>query len=203
MQQGKTFALVSDAGAPLISDPGFLLVREMIATGLEFTYIPGPSAVIAALVLSGLPTSPFTFCGFLPIATAARTAHLQQLAAQESHTFVLFESPERVLSLLREIGETMGDREVAVCRELTKLHEEVWRGRCSEVLTHAAAKKIQGEFTVVIAPGKAERTPMSDDAIRARYAHLLAEGQSRKDILKKLSKETGRSRNDLYDLLIK
>src|SRR5262249_42618460 len=122
MQKGKTFALVSDAGAPLVSDPGFLLTREMIAAGFEFTYIPGPSAVIAALVLSGFPTSPFTFCGFLPIAVAARTAYLKQLGGLESHTFVIFESPERVLSLLREIGETMGDREVAVCRELTKLH---------------------------------------------------------------------------------
>jgi 16S rRNA (cytidine1402-2'-O)-methyltransferase len=125
------------------------------------------------------------------------------LATLESHTFVLFESPERVLSLLREIGETMGDREVAVCRELTKLHEEVWRGRSSEVLAAAAAKKIQGEFTIVIAPGKADLVEMTDDAIRARYKQLLSEGQSRKDALKKLSKESGRSRNGLYDLLIK
>lgn len=202
MKAGRTFALISDAGTPLVSDPGFLLVREVIREQLTFTYIPGASAIITALVLSGLPVEPFSFFGFLPHSSAARNKLLTAIAILTDHTIVLFESPERVLGLLREVGETLGDRQVAVCREMTKMHEEVIRGRISEVITTIAQRKQQGEFTIVIAPGEETLVHMSDETIRIRFEQMLHEGLSRKDALKKLAKESGRSRNELYDLLI-
>lgn len=202
MQRGKTFALISDAGAPLISDPGLHLVSEMIRNGLTYTYVPGPSAVIAALVLSGFPGQPFSFFGFLAVSPSARTRSIQQMATLTSHTLILFESPERVVSLVREIGEVCGDRRIAICREMTKLHEEVLRGTVSELLPQLVSRKLQGEFTVVIAPGEAPATQMTDESIRARYAQLVSEGYSRRDALKKLVKESGRSRNDLYRLIM-
>jgi 16S rRNA (cytidine1402-2'-O)-methyltransferase len=203
MKAGRTFALISDAGTPLLSDPGFLLVREVIREGLSFTYTPGPSAIVTALVLSGLPVQPFSFFGFLPHATTARAKALAQVALLKGHTVVLFESPERVLGLLREAGETLGDRQAAVCREMTKMHEEVIRGRISEIITNLAQRKQQGEFTIVIAPGEEAPVHMSDETIRIRFEQMLREGMSRKDALKKLAKESGRARNELYNLLMK
>jgi 16S rRNA (cytidine1402-2'-O)-methyltransferase len=203
IERGKTFALISDAGAPLVSDPGFALVRELISRRVPFTCVPGPSAVITALLLSGFPPQPFIFCGFLPIKTAERKREMQALQHLHGHTLILFESPERVVSLVREIGELLGDRAIAICREMTKLHEEVLRGRPSELLPQIVGRKLIGEFTIVVAPGEEPVSRMSDDSIRARFEQLLKEGFNRKDALKKISKESGRSRNNLYNLLIK
>ena len=128
MKEGKKFALISDAGTPVVSDPGFLLTGKMNKENLPFTMIPGPSAVMTALVISGLPPQPFSFFGFLPVQEARRSEMVGKLLRIPDHTLVLFESPDRVLGLLRELGERLGDREAAVCRELTKMHEEVLRG---------------------------------------------------------------------------
>jgi 16S rRNA (cytidine1402-2'-O)-methyltransferase len=203
MQQGKQFALISDAGTPLLSDPGSLLLRELIRLQLPFTFIPGPSAVIASLVLSGFETDRFVFYGFLPVSPADRKSSLERLATFTAETIVLFEAPHRIVGLLREIGEILGDRDVAVCRELTKLHEEVVRGKVSEILTQLSARKLLGEFTIAISPGPAHRVEMSLDSIRERFQQLQIEGYSRKDALKQLSKESGKSKNDLYQLLMK
>lgn len=203
MKKGKTFALISDAGAPLISDPGLLLIRELIAENIPFTCIPGPSAALTALILSGFSSELFTFGGFLPVASRDRKEALARLKTLGTHTIVLFESPQRILSLLREIGEELGDREVAICREMTKVHEEVLRGRVSELLPALASRKLQGEFTVVIAGGgKAAQVVMSDETIHLRFQQLQQEGFNRKDALKKLSKESGRSKNELYRMLM-
>jgi 16S rRNA (cytidine1402-2'-O)-methyltransferase len=202
IQKGKTFALISDAGSPLISDPGLSLVRKLIESDIPFTCVPGPSAVITALTLSGFSAQPFTFVGFLPVSAAERKKALSQLKDLTGQTLVLFESPTRILGLLREVGEGLGDRDVAVCREMTKLHEEVMRGRISELLTSLASRKLQGEFTIVIAAGQSTPVVMSDEAIRARFQQLQSEGLNRKEALKKLSKESGQSRNDLYRMLI-
>ncbi|HSE40503.1 MAG TPA: 16S rRNA (cytidine(1402)-2'-O)-methyltransferase [Acidobacteriota bacterium] len=203
MQQGKTFALISDAGAPLVSDPGFLLIQRMIEQNLHFTSIPGPSAVINALLLSGFPTQPFTFVGFLPTRHAPRKKTLQELAALQNHTLVLFESPERIHGLLREIASTLGNRNIALCREMTKLHEEVIRGTASQLSEQLANKKWIGECTVVIAPGKEEAVEISDETIMIRFQQLIEEGLSSKDAIKKLVRETGRSRNEIYRLVHK
>ncbi len=188
---------------PLISDPGYLLIRELIENKIAFTCVPGASAVTAALVLSGFPVQTFAFHGFLPQRAAQRKEALERMGRFPEQTQVLFESPERIVSLLREIGETLGDRQAAVCREITKLHEEVLRGSALELAAELAQRQNKGEFTVVIAPGTEEKATMSDDTILARFQQLQSEGLNRKDILKRLARETGRSRNELYDLLFK
>ena len=150
VSQGLTIALVSDAGTPLVSDPGYRLIRQAIAQGLGVEAIPGPSAPIVSLVLSGLPPHPFTFLGFAPPKKGARQRFLKQFA-DLGHTLILFEAPHRLLSCLADVSEIMGDRGIAVARELTKLHQEVVRGSVSEVLKNLASRdKIKGETTVVI-----------------------------------------------------
>jgi 16S rRNA (cytidine1402-2'-O)-methyltransferase len=201
MKEGKTFALISDAGAPLISDPGYLLIQRMIDENLAYTSIPGPSAVTTALLLSGFPAQPFTFYGFLPVKPAARKKALEQIANLQDHTLVLFESPERVHGLLREIATLLGNRNVALCREMTKLHEEVLRGTAAELVERLADQKWIGECTVVIAPGQEEAQEISDETIKVRFRALINEGLSRKDAIKKLVRETGRPRNEIYKLV--
>lgn len=204
MEGGKKFALISDAGSPLLSDPGLMLIRAMIERDLQLTYIPGPSAVTTALVVSGLPPQPFSFVGFLPSQQSRRIETLQKLLRIPDHTIVLFESPDRVLGLLREIGETLGNRKAAVCRELTKLHEEVLRGDISSLLAELSGRKLQGEFTLVIAPGETlESVTMTDELLHQRFQRLMKDGYNKKEALKKLIKESGRSRNELYALLMK
>ncbi len=149
---GEDVALVSDAGTPLLSDPGFLLVREAAARGVEVRAVPGPSAVLAALAVSGLPPYPFSFAGFAPRKAGKRRKFLENLGAL-GHTCVMFESPHRLLATLGALDEVLGERPLAVCRELTKLHEEVLRGRAGElaaILGERAALK--GEFVIVLGP---------------------------------------------------
>jgi len=150
LDAGKTIAVASDAGTPLLSDPGFLLVREAAARGVRIEPIPGPSALLAALVASGLPPHPFTFAGFPPPKTGKRRAFYKQWA-DLGHTLILFESPHRILASLEDALAELGDRPVAVCRELTKLHEETLRGPLSAVLEELKARPgIKGEIVVVV-----------------------------------------------------
>lgn len=150
LEEGKVIAVASDAGTPLLSDPGFLLVREAAAKGIRVEPIPGPAAPLAALVASGLPPYPFTFAGFPPPKTGKRRNFFARWASL-GHTLVLFESPHRILASLADALEILGDRPVAVARELTKMHEEVLRGRLSEVLEELKARPaIKGEFVIVV-----------------------------------------------------
>jgi 16S rRNA (cytidine1402-2'-O)-methyltransferase len=151
LEEGKEVVLVSDAGTPLLSDPGFVLVRSVIEHGITVEHIPGPSAVLSALVVSGLPPYPFTFAGFAPPRATKRKKFYSQLGAL-GHTVVVFESPHRILRSLEDFVETLGDRPMAVARELTKMHEEVLRGTASEVLSRLRRRpSIKGEFTIVFA----------------------------------------------------
>jgi len=153
---GATIALVSDAGTPLLSDPGFLLVREAAARGIAVEPVPGPSALLAALVASGLPPQPFTFAGFPPPKTGKRRAFYRRFAGL-GHSLVLYESPHRILASLDDALAELGDRPAAAGRELTKLHEEVLRGRLSEIRARLAERPaLKGEFTLVIGGAVAE-----------------------------------------------
>ena len=152
LESGQDVALVSDAGTPLVSDPGFLLVREAASRGLAVRAVPGPSAVMAALAVSGLPPYPMTFAGFAPRKSGKRRSFLAGLAAL-GHTCLVFESPHRILATLAEAGEILGERPVVLCREMTKLHEEVLRGSASEIHAVLAARPaIKGEIVLVLGP---------------------------------------------------
>jgi 16S rRNA (cytidine1402-2'-O)-methyltransferase len=188
LQDGARIALVTDAGTPAVSDPGYRLVRAAIDAGIRVEAIPGPSAVLAALVSSGLPTDAFVFVGFPPPRPAARRAWLEALAA-ERRTLVFFEAPHRVRAALAAAIDVLGDREAAVGRELTKLHEEVIRGRLSVVLGQLSNPR--GEFTVVLA-GKSDETPGSneqttDSQLLREFGHLTESGLGRREAITELA----------------
>ncbi|OEK06993.1 16S rRNA (cytidine(1402)-2'-O)-methyltransferase [Roseivirga misakiensis] len=149
MTAGETFALISDAGTPAISDPGFLLVREAIKADLIVNCLPGATAFVPALVNSGLPSDKFTFEGFLPHKKGRQT-RLKKLA-EEERTIILYESPHRLIKSLEQLKEFLGDRQASVSRELTKMFEETVRGSISEIISHFSEKGVKGEFVIVIA----------------------------------------------------
>jgi 16S rRNA (cytidine1402-2'-O)-methyltransferase len=173
--EGKTVALVSDAGTPTISDPGARLVAAAARAGHRVSSVPGPTSVVAALSVSGLPTERFCVEGFLPRRGAERRRRLEALATEE-RTTVVFEAPGRVGGLLEELRARCGDREVAVCRELTKLHEEVWRGPLGEAAREFGGRTLQGEVVVVL--GGHRPLPVDDDALASAVRSRLADGDS-------------------------
>lgn len=186
--------VLTDAGMPTVSDPGYRLVEAAVALGVRVTVLPGPSAVLAALAVSGLPTDRFAFEGFLP--RSGRRAHLAGLAA-ERRTLVFFESPHRLATALLDLAAEFGDdRRVVVCRELTKLHEEVRRGTAAE-LAAWAAEGVRGEIVLVVA-GAPERTADPAAAVD-RVLELVAAGARLKDASAEVAAETGLARRDLYD----
>ena len=196
LRRGERVALVSDAGTPLVSDPGFKLVRAALAEDLPVTAAPGPSAALTALILSGLPPEVFLFAGFLPPRSAARRRTLEQwtnLAA----TLVFFEGPSRLAAALADMAEILGPRDAAVARELTKRHEEVRRGRLSELAEHyQAAGPPRGEAVIVVGPPPPTAPAEAD--IDARLTQLL-DTHSLRDAVAQLAAETGLARRVLYD----
>ena len=179
LREGERVALVSDAGMPAVSDPGFRLLRAAVDAGVEISVVPGPSAVTAALVVSGLPTDRWVFEGFLPRRPSERRERLRALA-HDPRTVVLFESPLRVITLLRDVLVELGDRRAAVARELTKLHEEVVRGRVSEVIASLLDSEPRGELVVVIEGAEGGRAGPGRDggggAASGRGRHAQARG---------------------------
>jgi 16S rRNA (cytidine1402-2'-O)-methyltransferase len=194
---GGSVALVSDAGTPAISDPGYKLVRAAIAQGSAVFPIPGPSAVLAALVASGLPTDRFLFQGFLPPRSAARQAVLREVARVPA-TLVLFESPQRLAEMFVDAEAVLGDRPATVARELTKLHEEHRRGTLGELAAHyAAAGPPKGEAVVVIGPPTAA-ADATDDAEVDRLLRAALSGEKPRRAAADVAAATGRSANELY-----
>ncbi|MEM8903383.1 MAG: 16S rRNA (cytidine(1402)-2'-O)-methyltransferase [Actinomycetota bacterium] len=197
LARGGRVALVSDAGTPGVSDPGHRLVELVVEAGHEVRAVPGPSAALAALVVSGLPTDRFVFEGFLPRRGVERAERLGQLVA-EPRTTVLFESPHRLAETLDELREVCGaDRSVAVCRELTKLHEETWRGTLGDAAT--ALGELRGEIVVVLGPAVATTAP-DDDTIRRALDEALAAGRTRRDAVREVAARFDVARNDVYEL---
>jgi 16S rRNA (cytidine1402-2'-O)-methyltransferase len=196
LAQGASIALVSDAGTPLISDPGFKLVREACAAGHQVIALPGPSSVLAALAVAALPTDRFFFEGFLPPKETARRARLTELARIDA-TLVLFESGNRIEDTLRDLADIMGTREGAVCRELTKLHEEVRRAPLPELAKSAGALETRGEFVLVIGPPAASAQIMAqhdlDDVLRSALKR-----DSVKDAVAHAVEVSGRPRREVY-----
>ncbi len=191
----QDIVVVSDAGMPAISDPGYGLVAEAVAQGVTVSAIPGPSAVIMALAISGLPTDRFTFEGFLPRKPGERRSTLRALAA-EPRTMVFFESPARLASALADMGQAFGDdRRIAVCRELTKFYEEVRRGTASE-LVEWADEGVKGEIVVVV-EGAPRRAASAEDAL-AQVQQLVASGMRLKEACAEVAAATGLSSRDLY-----
>jgi len=196
LADGEAVALVSDAGTPLISDPGFKLVREVAAAGFAVHTLPGPSSVLAALTLAALPTDRFFFEGFLPAREAARRTRIGELARLDA-TLVLLEAGSRVTETLRDLAAGLGPRTAAICRELTKLHEEVRRGALAELAAEADRLETRGEFVLVIGPPEGGAAPMSqaalDDLLRARLRH-----DSVKDAVAHAVEASGRPRREVY-----
>jgi len=150
LKEGKNLALISDAGTPGISDPGYVLIRDAVAENIKIDVIPGPSAVITAVVASGLPANRFIYLGFLPLKKGRQT--LLQSLAESEFTIVLYEAPHRIEKTLSQLLEFLGDREIAVCREMTKMFAEIFRGTTQQAIAHFKQKKPRGEFTLVIGP---------------------------------------------------
>lgn len=195
---GQSVALISDAGTPLISDPGYKLVRDAIEAGHSVTAIPGPSAVLAGLVGSGLPTDAFHFAGFLPSRSGARRNRLAELADVPG-TIVLFEAPSRLAACLADIAAALGNRPVVVARELTKLNETYHRGTAGELASWAVAAEIKGEAVVLIAPGAA--VAIDDAAIVGALEPELAAGSLR-DAVAIVAVRLGVPRRRVYDLAV-
>jgi 16S rRNA (cytidine1402-2'-O)-methyltransferase len=198
---GEDVGLVTDAGTPLVSDPGGRLVAAVIEAGHRVTPVPGASAVLAALVASGLDAEPFTFYGFLPRSGRARTERLDELAGL-GHTAVLFESPGRLGRLLDDLAARSGaGRRVAVARELTKIHEEVVRGRLAEVADHFRGKAVRGEIVVVVEGAAPVSLAVDEAAAAALAAALLEEGQRPSIVAREVARRLGVGRNVVYGIV--
>ena len=200
---GETCALVSDAGSPAISDPGEDLVKQCAAAGITVCAIPGPCAAITALSISGQATRRFCFEGFLSTAKKSRKEHLESLKT-ETRTMIFYEAPHKLLSTLEDLTEAFGEnRPISLCRELTKLHEEVVRTTLGEAVTKYTENPPKGEFVLVVAgaPAQMKETASETDAA-ARVAQLIAEGLSRKDAVKQTAKELDLPKNVVYDIAL-
>ncbi len=197
---GETCALVSDAGSPAISDPGEDLVKLCAEAGITVCAIPGPCAVITALSISGQATGRFCFEGFLSTAKKSRREHLESLVS-ERRTMVFYEAPHKLLSTLEDMAAVFGnDRPISLCRELTKLHEEVVRTTLGNAVVKYTESAPKGEFVLVIAGSpEAEKIVASTDDAAARVAQLMEEGLSRKDAVKQTAKELNLPKNAVYD----
>ena len=196
LRAGRDVALVSDAGTPGVSDPGYRLVRDARAAGIPVVPVPGPSAAIAALSVSGLPTDRFLFVGFLPAKSAARRKALEDLAAVRE-TLVFYESPVRVVAALTDMAEILGAREAFLCREATKLHEEYVRGSLTELREILAARaSVKGEVVLVVSGASA--VPAVSESVEVLFARFVSEGRTRREAVKETARLLGLPARDVY-----
>ncbi|MBW4620026.1 MAG: 16S rRNA (cytidine(1402)-2'-O)-methyltransferase [Cyanosarcina radialis HA8281-LM2] len=202
LQRGESIALVTDAGMPSISDPGYSLVKACVDLGIPVVPIPGATASITALSASGLPTERFVFEGFLPTKGKERQQRLEFLQT-ETRTLIFYEAPHRLRQTLQDLANFLGtERQIVLARELTKLHEEFWRGTIANAIDRYAQKQPQGEFTLVVA-GAIEETPiLSTDALKAELQELLHQGMTRSQASQKLAKVTSLTRQQIYQLAL-
>ncbi|NLE77926.1 MAG: 16S rRNA (cytidine(1402)-2'-O)-methyltransferase [Chloroflexi bacterium] len=192
-------AIISEAGTPGISDPGLPIVRAAAEAGFSVVPIPGPTAVATAVAIAALPVERFLYLGFLPRTRKARRELLAEVGSLP-FTLVCFESPHRVVDALVDMADLLGPRQVALCRELTKRHEEVWRGALPEALAHLEAHSPRGEFTLVVDRPSDERPRWEKDRVLQAVLHLVAEGRPRKEALREVAAQSGWPRREVYDL---
>ncbi len=204
LEEGNNIALVSDAGMPVVSDPGFRLVHLAVRHAIPVVPVPGASAFVAALAASGMPVDKFRFLGFLPSKKAARRKTLEE-QKPATKTLVFFEAPHRVLEMLRDVRAILGDREVVMAREVTKVHEEFWRGTVSALLERVKGKTIRGEITLLLGAASApEETCPPESLIKPEIEKLMAQrGLDERSALKAAARARGISRSQAYRLLQK
>ncbi|MBW4614227.1 MAG: 16S rRNA (cytidine(1402)-2'-O)-methyltransferase [Desmonostoc vinosum HA7617-LM4] len=202
LTNGKAIAIVSDAGMPGISDPGYELVKACVAAGITVVPIPGASAAITALSAAGLPTVRFVFEGFLPPKAQQRREYLESLQA-ESRTMIFYESPHRLRDTLQDLAEVWGrDRQIVLARELTKLFEEFWRGTIAEAIAHYNQREPQGEYTLVVAGIPPTQLQLTEAELKAELKQLMSQGISRSQASRQLAKVTSLPRRHLYQLAL-
>ncbi|NEO73609.1 16S rRNA (cytidine(1402)-2'-O)-methyltransferase [Moorena sp. SIO3H5] len=200
--QGNTIALVTDAGMPAISDPGYKLVKAVIEEGISVVPIPGATAGITALSAAGLPTDRFVFEGFLPTKGQSRKKRLDSLK-EEPRTLILYEGPHRVLNTLRDLANCLGEnRRIVLARELTKLHEEFWRGTIGDAIAHFTHLEPKGEFTLIIGGASQQKPMLSKAELEAQLTEIMAQGVSRSQASRQLAKLTQLPRRELYQLAL-
>jgi 16S rRNA (cytidine1402-2'-O)-methyltransferase len=197
LEKGLSVALISDAGTPCISDPGYQLVRDALAAGIRVIPIPGPSAFLAALSVSGMQTDSFAFDGFLPSRQGKRRAKLNELK-DEHRLLIFYESPNRLLASLADMLEVFGDRNVTVAREISKVHEEFLRGALSEIITDLNLREIKGEVLVIVSPGVRNDEPEENSFRELLKNYLMAQEISLKDAVQRVAVETGVKRSKVY-----
>jgi 16S rRNA (cytidine1402-2'-O)-methyltransferase len=198
---GAVIALVSDAGMPLVSDPGYRLVRAAIESGIPVQPVPGASAALAALAASGLPAETFRFCGFLPPKPGQRAKALEALA-EEHATLIFYEAPHRILEALEAIEKALGPRPVVVARELTKIHEEFLRGTAAQIRAQLAERDVvKGEMTVLV--GRASEPAPDDTPVDAAVDALMRAGTPRMDAIKQVARRRGMSKREVYEKLLR
>jgi 16S rRNA (cytidine1402-2'-O)-methyltransferase len=196
LHEGLSAALISDAGTPGISDPGSVLIEKAVKEGISVVSVPGPSALIAALSISGLPIKEFTFIGFLPPRKSQRRKLLKELSI-EKRTLVFYEAPHRIIETVEDMAEILGEREAALVKEITKIHEEALRGSLADILGMLHNKTIAGEY-VIIVEGKKRGDVSFEDALD-EVKSLMKKGRGRKEAAKIVSEQYGLSKKELYD----
>ena len=201
LNEGNSVALISDAGTPGISDPGFFLINKVIEENIQIVPIPGPTAAIAALSISGLPSDEFTFIGFLPSKKNQRLKKLNELS-REQRTIVIYEAPHRIIETLKEISEIFHGRKGAIVKEITKIHEEVIRGKFPDILDNIMRTKIAGEYVLVIEGLTFIQNKNIEEALIELH-RLMKKGSGRKEAVKKIANIYGISKKELYDRSIK
>jgi 16S rRNA (cytidine1402-2'-O)-methyltransferase len=201
--EGSTVVLVSDSGMPGLSDPGYRLVKACIDAGLPIEIVPGPSAAVAALALSGLPAARYSFEGFLPRKSSDRRRRLREISS-ETRTLVIYESPHRIEDSLQDLVEELGNRPACLARELTKLHEEVRRGTLSDLLEGVKAEGVRGEIVLVVGGAvHAHRATPPAEELASRARALMDSGTPRKDAMAEVARTAGVPKREVFDALVK
>jgi len=201
LRQGRSIALLSDAGTPMISDPGYRLVVEAIRAGVQVIPLPGPSAVTAALSAAGLPTDRFGFEGFLPAKKSERRSALEALK-KDTKTLIFYEAPHRLKETLADMAEIFGDREVAIGREISKVHEEFLRGALREILATVEQQTVRGEITLVV-QGATSGAPVSEERVISEIRQLAENGMRVKEISELVGAHHGISKREVYRLALR